>query len=90
MPKASLNARIDSTVKENLEEVCAWSDRSQSYHTEQALKDYLAKEMAFKTMIHEADSDIKAGRTVSHMQAMTWLKSWGTKNEIPMPESSHK
>ena len=86
MSKASLSTRIDSAVKEDLEEVCEWSDRSQSYHNERALKDYLAKMKAFKALIEEADDDIREARTVPHEQVMAWLKSWGTKNELPTPK----
>lgn len=85
MSTTSLNTRINETVKKDLEEICEWSDRSQAFHTERALKDYLAKEKIFKTMMLESEQDIAEGRTVPHSQVKAWLKSWGTENELPVP-----
>jgi predicted transcriptional regulator len=33
----------------------------------------------------EGESDIDAGRTVSHAGVVRWLKSWGTAKELPAP-----
>ena len=35
----------------------------------------------------EGLADIAAGRVVSHTEVSTWLETWGTPDEKPMPAS---
>jgi hypothetical protein len=35
----------------------------------------------------EAEADADAGRVVPHSEVAKWLKTWGTPDEKPMPES---
>lgn len=35
--------------------------------------------------IARARADIKAGRVVEHEKVVEWLKTWGTKDERPIP-----
>ena len=35
----------------------------------------------------EAEAEADAGMGVPHEDVVTWVKSWGTENELPMPES---
>jgi predicted transcriptional regulator len=34
----------------------------------------------------EAMADYRAGRVVSHKAVMAWIKSWGTRSELPSPQ----
>ena len=36
--------------------------------------------------IRAGEADFAAGRFVSHERVMEWLDSWGTENELPIPE----
>jgi antitoxin component of MazEF toxin-antitoxin module len=36
--------------------------------------------------IHAGEADFAAGRFVPHERVMEWLDSWGTENELPVPE----
>ncbi len=36
--------------------------------------------------IAEAEADAAAGRVVPHEEAVKWLKSWGTSDELPCPK----
>jgi predicted transcriptional regulator len=35
--------------------------------------------------IAEAEADVAAGRVVPHDELVTWLRSWGTPDELPCP-----
>jgi predicted transcriptional regulator len=35
--------------------------------------------------IAEAEADVTAGRVVPHDEVVKWLRSWGTRNELPCP-----
>lgn len=36
--------------------------------------------------IRAGEADFAAGRFVSHERVMKWLDSWGTENELPVPD----
>ena len=44
-------------------------------------------EVAEAQAIAEAEADIATGRLVPHEQAVEWLLSWGTPDELPAPNS---
>ena len=35
--------------------------------------------------IAESETDVAAGRVVPHDEVVTWLRSWGTPDELPCP-----
>jgi predicted transcriptional regulator len=41
---------------------------------------------AFLAAVEEGLADAATGRTVSHDEVRRWLLSWGTENELPLPE----
>ena len=43
-------------------------------------------EAAILAGIRAGQTDFEAGRFVSNDRVMAWLDSWGTENELPMPE----
>ncbi len=43
-------------------------------------------EEAIRAQILAGFADIDAGRSVSHEKVVAWLESWGTENELPVPE----
>ncbi|WP_294058489.1 antitoxin [Sphingomonas sp.] len=40
--------------------------------------------------LREAEADIAAGREVSHEEVVKWLRTWGTDESGPPPESWFK
>ena len=88
MPTASLSARIDQTVKDDLLAVCERSNRSQSYHTERAIAEYVAREKQFDALIQQGIDEADKGLFVEHDRVMEWLDSWGADHELPMPAPS--
>jgi hypothetical protein len=43
-------------------------------------------EASIRAQILAGFADIDAGRSVSHEKVVAWLESWGTENELPVPE----
>lgn len=35
--------------------------------------------------IAEAEADVAAGRVIPHDEVVKWLRSWGTRDELPCP-----
>jgi predicted transcriptional regulator len=90
MPTVPLNARIDKSVKDDLLEVCKITSRSQSYHTQQALAEYVAREKDFIVRVQAGKEAIDRGEFVEHSRVMKWLDSWGADNKLPMPHPTQE
>jgi hypothetical protein len=43
-------------------------------------------EAAIRAHIQAGLADFEAGRFVSHDKVVAWLESWGTEDELPVPE----
>jgi hypothetical protein len=43
-------------------------------------------EASIRAQILAGFADLDAGRSVSHEKVVAWLESWGTENELPVPE----
>jgi predicted transcriptional regulator len=83
----SLAFRTRADLNEELEALAKATDRSKSWHIEQALEAYLEYERDVTEKIKEGLADIEAGRTVPHEEVVAWLESLGTDHELPMPQS---
>jgi predicted transcriptional regulator len=42
---------------------------------------------AFRKAVADGIASLDAGHTVPYQDVRRWLLSWGTENELPMPES---
>jgi predicted transcriptional regulator len=42
----------------------------------------------FRRKVEAGLRDVKAGRLVPHREVEAWIRSWGTKNEMPMPKAA--
>ncbi len=80
--------RINSEIEVPLEKLAKKLDRSKNYIINQAIKDFIARQSMedsrWSDTLDALDS-IKAGKTIDETEVTNWLKSWGTKGEIPPP-----
>ena len=86
MATVPLSLRIDSEIKERIENEAENIDRSSSYIVIQAIKEYLNrknyKKEALKTAIEKADK----GEFISQESMREWLASLGSDNVLPRPK----
>ena len=86
MASSPFSLRLSPDLKERLDAVAESEDRSASYVTTKAIEAFLdardAKDRAIRAAIEEADKGI----FVSSEAVDRWMESWGTDNELPMPE----
>lgn len=53
----------------------------------EAVANYLEHQEWIATQVREAIAEIDAGaRMIPHAEVRAWVESWGTDNELPMPE----
>ena len=78
--------RLDEDLKSSLEAEARLEDRSASYLATRAIKKMLAEKEAKRRLIEEAMAEADKGVFVSSEMVESWMNSWGTDNELPIPE----
>lgn len=81
----SLSFRVPSDRAELLDKLSSATDRSRSWHLEQALAQYLDTQAWQIQHIQKGLDDLKAGRVVGQDAVEAWLETWGTDNEGDAP-----
>jgi predicted transcriptional regulator len=71
----TLTIRLPSVTKDRLGQLAAQTNRTKSYLAGEAIAAYVAREMDIITGIERGLEDMRAGRTVSHTDAMTRLRA---------------
>ncbi|HZK90215.1 MAG TPA: CopG family ribbon-helix-helix protein [Stellaceae bacterium] len=82
----SLSVRLDQELDARLSSVAENLHRPRSWVVEQAIKEFLDLQAWHLAAIEEGIRDADAGRLVSHEDVVAWVESWGTSNELSMPE----
>ena len=78
--------RIPEELKTSLREISALSHRSQSQIAVKAIAEYVARNEWKMKAIQEAKKQSDKGEFVSQAATDAWLDSWGTENELTIPE----
>lgn len=80
--------RLSEENEEPLENLAQKLDRSKNYLINQAIKEYVARQAMDDARWEDtlkALASIKEGKTIDAAEVVSWLKSWGTDNEISAP-----
>ena len=86
MPKTTtLTVRVPKTLKARLAKLAVATERSSSWLAAYALESYVSDQEWQVAAIRSGKRDVKAGRIVSHDKVARWLRSWGSKRELPAP-----
>lgn len=81
----TLSVRLDSETKARLDALARRSHRSKSFVAAEAISRYVDAEEWQIAEIEAGIADLEAGRTVSHDEVVSWLKTWGTSSERKAP-----
>ena len=80
--------RLNEENEEPLENLAAKLNRSKNFLINRAISEYIARQSMddarWEDTLAALDS-IKAGETVDESEVVSWLKSWGTENELSSP-----
>lgn len=87
MATVPLSLRIDSEIKDRLEDEAEKMDRSSSYVVIEAIKQYLNKKNHKKEALKVAIERADKGEFISQESMREWFASLGSDNELPRPES---
>jgi predicted transcriptional regulator len=86
MSTVPMSLRIDSKLKLALEREAELEDRSLGYMAQRAISHFVAGREEMRKMIDDAFAEADKGVFVSEEAVYSWMASWGTDNELPMPE----
>ena len=82
----TFSVRLPAETKRELEEYARQTRRSSAFIVKEAVEAHLAERRAYLAAIEEAEAEADEGVFVSGEAVMEWLQSWGTDNELPLPE----
>jgi len=80
--------RLPEDVAAPLETLAKRLDRSKNYLINQAIKEFLARQLMEDSRWEDtlkALSSVKEGRLVDEGEVTQWLQSWGSDNELTPP-----
>ena len=82
------SVRISEDIEAPLEKLAQRLDRSKNYIINQALKEFIARQLMEDSRWEDtlkAVGSVKEGRLVDEDEVARWLQSWGTNNELTPP-----
>lgn len=82
--------RLQPEVEEGLEDIAGKTQRTKSWHINQAVKEYIQRQEQEQTRWWEtlkAMESVAQGKVVSGEVVHTWLRSWGSSDELPPPKA---
>jgi len=80
-----VSIRLEDQNKANVDRFAKMTKRSRSFVINEAVEAYLKDRVQYLEELNEAVADAQSGYGHSSEQIHTWMKSWGTKNELPTP-----
>lgn len=86
MATVPLSLRIDSDVKDRIEDEAKQTDCSSSYIVVQAIKQYLNKQNYKKEALKVAIAKADEGKFISQESMREWFASLGSDNVLPRPK----
>ena len=86
MSAAPFSLRLKPEVKAALEKEAARLDRSAGYIAQQAIEQFLDASDYKRECLQEAIAEADKGIFISEEAMDRWVDSWGTENELPLPE----
>jgi predicted transcriptional regulator len=81
-----LTVQLDPAISVRLATVAEALDKPESWVVEQAVKDFVAVQEWQLAAIQDGIAQADAGRLIPHEEVVAWVRSWGSPDELPMPE----
>ena len=83
------SVRLQPKIEQSLDAIAAKLHRSKSWLINQALEEFIQKQEIEQQRWQETLQALDAvgeGRVISGKNVHSWLKSWGSNNELPIPK----
>ncbi len=81
-----VSVRLPDDMREEIDALAKATRRSRSFVVKEAVAAYVETHRAYLAAIEEGIREAEKGVFVSGEAVEKWLASWGSDNELPMPE----
>jgi len=85
MSSATFTVRVDTAVKKRLEKLAKSTGRSRSFLAAEAIGEYVEVNEWQVAGIKRAMQSLDRVGSVSHDEVKKWVRSWGSRRELPRP-----
>jgi predicted transcriptional regulator len=82
---STLSVRLRPEIKRKLAKLAKASGRSANFLISDAVQSYVADHERLMGEVRQAHKQVESGHYVKHEDMKSWLLSWGTKRELPLP-----
>jgi predicted transcriptional regulator len=83
---APVSVQLDAALNEQVTVIAEALDRPKSWVIEQAVREFVAVQEWQLAAVDEGIKAADAGRVAAHEDVAAWVKSWGSPDELPVPE----
>lgn len=82
----ALNIRLKPDTRERLARLARTSGRSSNFLIADAVESYVSDQERMLAEVSQADRQVESGHYIRHEDMKSWLLSWGTGHELPLPK----
>lgn len=86
MSSSTFTVRVDAAVKKRLEKLAKDTGRSRSFLAAEAIGEYVDVNEWQIAGIKQAMVSLDRGEGIAHEQVTEWVRSWGSRKELPVPK----
>ena len=90
MATTAMSVKLDDDLKSRVQQLAQRQQRTAHRIMREAIRDYVEKEEAKEQFVQEAltswNSYKQTGKHLTGDEVREWLQTWGTDNEIVIPE----
>ena len=87
MAATSLTTRIDASLKQRLQKIAEFEDRSTSYIANQAIQALVEDREYTYGLIEIGLQQIESGASISEDRVDDWMKAWADGADLPFPKA---
>lgn len=86
----AVSIRLAEKNKSYIDHLSKTTKQSRSFLINKAVEIYINNRIAYLKELDEAIAEVSSGHIYASEQMHTWMKSWGTKKELPAPTITSK
>jgi len=84
-----ISIRLEDQNKANVDHFAKITKRSRSFIINEAVEAYMQDRIKYFNELDEAIEEVHSGAGHSSENIHKWMKSWGTKDELPPPSTKN-
>src|SRR5260221_14183066 len=83
---STLSIRLKADTRKRLARLARTSGRSSNFLIADAVESYVSDQERMLAEVRQADRQVQSGHYIRHKDMKSWLLSWGTDHELPLPK----